>query len=287
MISSIITPKIGPLRLNAVGKRDIESLHASLKATPYRANRVLALLSKMFALAAAWGWRTDNPARGVPRFHEDKKERWLTTDELNRFMSALDEYSDQGAANALRLLVLTGARESEVLGADWSQFDLPRGIWTKPSHHTKQQRVERVPLSEAALRLLRRMHAKSSRGAMFPGANRGEARVTIRRPWVAACKAAGLVEEIEVVGKRMLRDGKPRMLKRYRPTLRIHDLRHSYASHLISSGVSLQIVGKLLGHTQASTTMRYAHVQDEAMRSATNQLTKILGAATTKTRGGR
>ena len=283
MIEGIIRPRIGSLRIRAIGKRDIESLHATLKATPYRANRVLALLSKMFAIAKEWRWRADNPAKGVARFHEDRRERWLSIDELRRFTEALDAYGDQSAANALRLLLLTGAREGEVLKAEWSQFDLDRGIWTKPSHHTKQSKIEHVPLSDAALTLLESMKPKHAAGPLFPGAERKRKntspkagvspRVTLRRPWIQACKAAGLVEVEERKGKRR------KVVYRYRPTLRIHDLRHTYASYLVSSGTSLQIVGKLLGHTLPQTTARYAHVADEALRNATNKFGEILQTA--------
>lgn len=267
MIDKIIAPKLGKRRLKSIGKKDIQSLHASLKKTPYRANRVLALLSKMFTLAGQWGWTGDNPARGILRFHEDRRERWLSTEEIHSFSEALDNYADQNAANALRLLMLTGAREGEVLNADWTQFDLKRRVWTKPSHHTKQKKIEYVPLSDAAIGLLARMKKKNSTGPLFPGAN-GGARVTLRRPWVQACKAAGLAESIEVKGKK-------RILTQYRPTVRIHDLRHTYASHLVSAGTSLQIVGKLLGHTQPQTTFRYAHVADEALRNATERFAAI------------
>jgi integrase len=268
MIEKIIVPKLGKLRLNSIGKKDIESLHAGLKSTPYRANRVLALLSKMFTLAGQWGLRADNPAHGVPRFHEDRRERWLSAEEIHCFSDALDKYTDQNAANALRLLLLTGAREGEVLKADWSQFDLKRGIWTKPSHHTKQNKIEYVPLSGAAVVLLDGMKPKGLTGPLFPGAN-GDSRVTLRRPWVQACKAAGLAEAFEVKGKK-------RVLTRYRPTVRIHDLRHTYASHLVSAGTSLQIVGRLLGHTQPQTTARYAHVADDALRRATEAFAVML-----------
>ncbi len=277
MIDGIIRPSIGKLRLKAVGRRDIESLHSSLKTTPYRANRVLSLLSKMFNLGIQWKWTTDNPARGVPRFQEGKRERWLTTEELQRFREALDSYADQNAANALRLLMLTGSREGEVLKAEWEQFDFQREVWTKPSHNTKQKRVEHIPLSGPAIKVLKTMMPNGATGPLFPGA-KGGARVSLRRPWIQACKAAGLVVAEQVKGKR-------RMITRYRPTVRIHDLRHSYASHLVSNGVSLQIVGKLLGHTQVSTTMRYAHLQDETLRDATNQFGKIFTETKTRSAG--
>ena len=274
MIERIIVPTIGSLRLKSIGKRDIQSLHASLNSTPYRANRVLSLLSKMFGLAKDWGIMTENPARGVPRFQEDRRERWLSKEELGRFLDALNSYHDQNAANALRLLIFTGAREGEVLKADWTQFDLKRGVWTKPSHHTKQKKIEHVPLSSAAITLLQGMKSKTATGPLFPGTT-GKARVTLRRPWLQACKAAGLAEAITLKGKR-------RTITRYRPTLRLHDLRHTYASHLVSRGTSLHIVGKLLGHTQPQTTARYAHVADEALRQATNSFGNIVHEAIQK-----
>jgi site-specific recombinase XerD len=120
--------------------------------------------------------------------------------------------------------------------------------------------------------LLRRMKRKDdATGALFPGTT-GKPRVTLRRPWVQICKAAGLSEVFTLQGKR-------RTITRSRPKIRIHDLRHSFASHLVSNGVSLHIVGKLLGHTQAQTTQRYAHVADQALRDASNRMGEIYKTA--------
>jgi integrase len=267
LLANNVLPQLGHLRVSRVGRRDIEKLHSSLKATPYHANRSLSLLSKMFSLAQEWQWRADTPTKGIPRFHEDRRENWLSVEQLESLTRALADYADQTAADALRLLILTGAREGEVLSATWGQFDLNRGRWTKPSHHTKQKKIEHLPLSRAALDVLARM-AKSRTGPyLFPGRFQG-ARVTLRRPWIQVLKAAGLATEEQFQGKRQT-------LTRYRPTVRIHDLRHTYASHLVSSGQSLHIVGRLLGHTQPQTTQRYAHVADEALRQATNQFPDV------------
>jgi integrase len=271
MVEKIIRPKLGSHRIKAIGRRDIEALHGSLKTTPYQANRVLALLSSMFNFAIERKWITENPARGIKKFSEEKRENWLTVEQIQRFREALDAYKDQSAANCLRLLLLTGSRAGEALRAEWSEFDLQRGVWTKPTHHTKQKKTEHVPLSAPAIELLRRIRPRSATGPLFPGKTpekNGGARVSLKRPWLQACKAAGLAEAYPVAGKR-------KKLTRYRSTVRLHDLRHSYASHLVSNGVGLQIVGKLLGHVQASTTMRYAHLQDEALRAATNRLSTI------------
>ncbi|MGH9644135.1 MAG: tyrosine-type recombinase/integrase [Terriglobales bacterium] len=269
MLNGIVIPKLGNLPVSAVTRRDLESLHHSLKGTPYRANRVLSLISKMFGLALQWKMRADNPAHGIPRFQEDRREAWMTAEQLGALETAIDAYASQDAADALRLLILTGSREGEVLNAEWDQFDLERGVWTKPSHHTKQKRIEHVPLSPPVVAVLERRMKRKKGPYVFPGADR-ESRVTLRRPWVQVCKAAGLVTKQELQGKR-------RKIVRFRPIFRIHDLRHTFASHLVSSGQSLHIVGKLLGHTQPQTTNRYAHLSDSALRSAVQQFAGIAG----------
>src|ERR1035437_6686841 len=254
-------PRLGGRRLRAVGGSDVAALHAALRPTPYQANRVLGLLSAIFNYGIKNKWTTENPARGIQKFHEEKRERFLTIEEMQKLRESIEGYSDVSARNALLLLMLTGSREGEVLKAEWEQFDLARGVWTKPFSNTKQKRVEHIPLSPAALKLLQSMMPMNATGPLFPGRS-GGARVSLIRPWRQVCKTAGLVEEIAVEGKRGT-------LKRYRPTLRVHDLRHNFASHLASNGVSLQVVGKLLGHSQIATTMRYSHLQDSALRDAT------------------
>ena len=186
MLESIVLPRFGRMRVSSVGRRDVAELHASLKGTPYRANRVLALMHKMFSLAiaedvGAWGIAT-NPAAGIPRFHEEKRERWLSEDELQRLANAMEKYRDDCAGeaevsekqrrflreealramNAIRLCMVTGARKGEALTAKWSDFDLARGVWTKPSHHTKQKKTEYVPLSAQAMVLLESLPASAN-----------------------------------------------------------------------------------------------------------------------------
>ena len=263
MLERTILPRLGRLRVRAVGRRDIESLHGTLKSTPYHGNRALSLLSTMFSLAIEWGWREDNPAHGVKRYQEDKRETWLSEVQLRRLEAALRAYQDQEAADAIRLLIVTGARSGEVLRAEWSQFDLARGVWTKPSHHTKQKKIEHVPLSRAALSILSDLAERRKSDHLFPGRYGHGPRVTLRRPWIQVLKAAGLASAEKYHGKR-------RQLTRYRPTVRIHDLRHTFASHLVSRGESLHKVGRLLGHTSPQTTARYAHIDDAALRETAN-----------------
>jgi integrase len=256
-LTSIILPALGSKLVVHVSRRDIEDLHRAHKNTPYQANRFLALLSKMFSLAMAWNWRSDNPATGIERYREEKRERWLTAEELKVLWSTLDEYSNQFSTNVFKLLILTGARKGELIAATWNQFDLEAGVWTKPAHLTKQKKQEHLPLSPQAIEILEKMAAESTSSFLFPGKVKGKCLQEIKTAWNTIRKKSGF------------------------PDLRIHDLRHTYASHLVSSGLSLSIVGKLLGHTQAATTQRYAHLADEPLRQATamfgNNLDKIIG----------
>jgi integrase len=276
MLDKIILPKLGTMRVSAVSKRHVQSLHNSLRKTPYQANRALALLSKMFTFAMDGEMRPDNPAKGVERFHEDKRETWLTVDQLHALSDALDSYDEQDAADALRLLIVTGARPDEVLAAEWPMFELKRGVWTKPSHHTKERKIEHVPLNNAALLILRRMAEHKTGIHLFPGRESVDpkkqrtARTTLRNAWKQVCKAAGLAAEYSVMGKR----GKP--LPRWRPTVRVYDLRHTFASHLVSRNWSLPLVGKLLGQVRPETTARYAHVADGAQREVANDFDNVI-----------
>ena len=133
-----------------------------------------------------------------------------------------------------------------MLGATWGQFDLEQGVWIKPSAHTKQKRSHRVPLSGPAVELLRKMQLNASGEFLFPGRLPGKPLTEIKKFWDSVCRQADLKD------------------------LRIHDLRHTYASVLASSGISLPIIGGLLGHTQPGTTAQYAHLFDDPLRDATN-----------------
>ena len=242
LLRNVILPSIGNQQVKHVSRRAIESIHLQLGKTPYQANRVLALLSKMFSLAIAWKWRDDNPVRGMERYQEEKRDRWLNKEELGRFWKTLECYPHHCASFALKILLLTGARKGEVLQATWDQFDLAKGVWTKPAHLTKQKKREYLPLSPQTLDILYSL--KKINKNLFPDSNGERSMRDIKSFWEKIIKEANL------------------------ENVRIHDLRHTHASHLVSSGLSLSIVGKLLGHTQASTTQRYAHLADEPLRQA-------------------
>lgn len=252
MLSRFILPALGTHKVFEIEHRDIQLLHNSLRPTPYQANRVLSLLSKMFELSIKWNWRRNNPVKGVEKFYEEKRYRWLSDDELKKLTTALDSHPNQIAANAIRLQLLTGARIGEVLTAKWTDFDFERRVWVKPSHHTKQKRTEHLPLSGAATELLvaHRDTSSSQSDFLFPGKNSQNPIVDLKRFWRSVMSSAGIED------------------------YRIHDNRHTHASQLVSSGMSLAIVGRLLGHTNPITTQRYAHLADDPLREAAEIMAK-------------
>ncbi len=254
MIEKLVLPVIGQLKVHDVRRDDIDRLHRDISRTrPIRANRVAQLLSKMFSLAVRWEYRSDNPVKGIHRNPEPKRTRYLSDDELKRLIAALASRPNQTSANAIRMLLLTGARRGEVLNARWDQFDLEAGVWTKPSAHTKQKKEHRVPLSALVMQLLSQMrNSAGSSPYVFPGRVPGKPLKEIKGFWAGVCKEAKIED------------------------CRIHDLRHTYASILASAGHSLPVIGALLGHTQPNTTARYSHLFDDPLREATEQVGSVV-----------
>jgi integrase len=260
-IETYILPAMKHRKVLEVTFSDIDGLHRKIgkggkrgKPAPYAANRTLALLSRMFSLAIKWGWRADNPVKGVERNHEEKRQRYLSPTEIAALSAVLAEHEDKQAANIVRLLMLTGARKGEVLSMRWRDLDLDTGVWTKPSSHTKQKAEHRVPLSAPAKQLLAELRdgAGEDTEFVFPGRLGGH-RIEFRRAWAEMCHAAAIA------------------------SMRVHDLRHTYASVLASHGLSLPIIGALLGHTQPATTARYAHLLDDPLRQATEKVGALVG----------
>lgn len=273
-----IIPRLGRLQVSAVSREDVAALHREIAKThPYMANRVLALLSVLFNLAIEREMRPDNPCVRVPKAPEEKRETFLCPAEFARLSNALAVHPEKVSAAAIRFLMLTGARRNEALAAKWSEFDLAAGVWTKPSTNTKQKRSHRVPLSVAGVAVLTEMQAEAAKMKkagiitpyVFPSSKKtAEALGEVRRTWASACKAAGLTG------------------------IRLHDLRHSFASALVSGGVGLTTIGAMLGHSQPRTTGRYAHLYDSTLRDAAERVGSIVtggggsGADVVPTRGG-
>jgi integrase len=249
---------------------DMEALHKKITASgrPVRANRILAVASKMFSLALRpragedLPWRNamqGNPCRGVQRNREEPHERFFSQAELAAIGEALSAYpGDQAAADCVRLVMLTGCRPGEALLADWRQFDAEPEFWVKPSAHTKQRKVHKVPLAPPVIELIERLRQQRADGAtwLFPGKIPDKPIAALWRVWHFVRERAGLGRDA-----------------------RLYDLRHTFASVGAGGGLGLPIIGRLLGHTQQKTTQRYAHLDDDPVREAATRIASVIARA--------
>jgi len=248
-----ILPDMKHLKVTDLTSRHADRLHAAVSATGkmIRANRVLEVFRKALNLAIRWGWIDKNPSDGFRRNPEQPREHYLKPEEYQLVFDALDRMPNQKAANAIRLLALTGSRRGEVLTLAWEDLDLDLGLWNRPAEKSKDRKRKRITLSNEALMLLRAMQEDATGQLVFPTST-GTPTQDLNRPWKWLKDETGLSD------------------------LRIHDLRHSFASVLISGGETLETIGKLLGHSQHQTTLRYAHLMDDPMRSAANKFSSAV-----------
>jgi integrase len=253
-----VLPRLGHLTVMAVTRSEVSRLHHAMRKTPGAANRTLALLSKMMNLAESWALRPDgsNPCRHVERYPERRLERYLSSAERSRLGEVLAdaERSEEEPASviaAIRLLILTGARRSEILSLRWSEVDLERGFLRLRDSKTGPKAI---PLNAPAREVLAGLERASE--WVLPTA-RGSGPVSLSKPWSRIRRRAGLED------------------------LRIHDLRHSFASVGAGAGLGLPLIGKLLGHTQPATTHRYAHLGDDPVRQASEAIGARISEALT------
>lgn len=261
LLEKIILPALGGRRARDVTRADVVKLHHARRSAPYDANRAVAVLSKMFNLAEKWGERPDgsNPCRHVEKYRERKRERFLSEVELARLGEVLAAAERDGSESpyvvaAIRLLVFTGARLSEILALEWSHVDFERACLRLPESKTG---AKVVYLNPPALELLASLPRLEGNPHVIPGERLGEHWVNLEKPWRRIRVRAGL------------------------DNVRLHDLRHSFASFGAGAGLGLPVIGALLGHTQAATTQRYAHLAADPLRQANDLIGSRLAAAMT------
>ena len=258
MLRKHIVPGLGERLVAEVEYKDILSFHNGLHHMPTVANRAVDILVKMFNLADAWGWLPagSNPARGVPRFKVEKHERFLTREELNRLGQVLraapnKRLASVHAAAAIRLLVLTGCRRNEILGLRWDDLNFGTGEMRLPDSKTGARMVS---LTSAAADVLKGLARTPDNPWVFPGKKKGTRLVNLNDSW-------------DRVRKRARLDG-----------VRLHDLRHTYASRALALGESLPMIGDLLGHRMVNTTARYAHLARDSVRESSAKIAADIGA---------
>lgn len=282
IVRRILLPKLGRTKARDITRSDISRLHLSWSHTPYQANRILAIVGSMYGFAGKHGLVPEglNPARYIEKYKERGRERYLSADELERLGAALREAETVGipwtidpakkskhvpkenrrtvigehAAAALRLLLFTGARLREILHLRWGQVDLERGLLFLPESKTGQKTIVlNAPAMSVLSNLTRVGHFVIASASA--GEENEKPRSDLKRPWSVISHHAGLHD------------------------VRIHDLRHNFAAFGAGGGMGLPIIGKLLGHTQAATTQRYAHLDSDPLRNASNAIVSAITTA--------
>jgi integrase len=251
---------------------DIQAMHRGFTKDhgPVLANRALGFCSRMFALSLMpvagenRPWRNaeqGNPCRGIPRNREEPRERFFSAEEMTRIAAALDAYGadarSDSSVDCIKLIAISGCRPQEARLARWEGF-AEIGFWTRPSSHMKTNKTLRLPLSPPAIELIERLRKRRKPGQewVFPGQRKGQPLQTVEHLWKFVRQHAGLGKDA-----------------------RVYTLRHSFASIGAGAGMSLSIIGKLLGHVNHATTARYAHLSTDPLREATTRIGAVIDAA--------
>jgi len=258
MIDRVILPALGRHRVTEVTRADIARLHHDMRHIPYDANRCLEIISKMFNLAEMWGLRPDgtNPRKHIKKYPEEKRERFLSAAELRRVGEVLREMEQEGlelasAIVAVRLLTLTGCRLGEIMRLKWEYVNFAGRALRLPDSKTGAKVVH---LGQSALDVLTAIERCEDNPWVITGTLPGAPLYDLQPFWQRVRARAGLKD------------------------VRIHDLRHTFASTAVSAGQGLPIIGKLLGHNQVQTTARYAHLAADPVRTAADQISEKISS---------
>ncbi|WP_417461137.1 tyrosine-type recombinase/integrase [Kordiimonas sp.] len=260
-VELFINPKIGTRKASDIERKDVAELHHNMRETPYQANRTLGVLSKMFNLAEVWGLRPDhsNPCLHVKKFPEKKRERFLAPEEYAALGKTLNEIEIDGtetksSINAIRLLMFTGCRLGEIMTLKWDYVDMRAREFRLPDSKTGAKIVH---FGQAVADMLKKIERVEGNPWVITGKKEGARLTDLQHPWRRIRARAGL------------------------PDLRIHDLRHSYASGALALGEGLPMIGKLLGHTQVQTTARYAHLANDPVKVAAGKISDFIASVAT------
>ena len=257
LVDRFILPAYGHLPVDKVERDDIAELHHALGDVPCQANRVLEIGGKLFNLAEEWKLRTGgNPCKFVRKYREQRRERFLTDEEFRRLGDVLNAVEADGslpiyAAAAIRLLMLTGCRRNEIVTLEWKNVDLEGGEIRLADSKTGPRMV---PLSPAAARVLRELPRIEGNPWVIPGFRPGRHLADLNHYWDRVRESADLTD------------------------VRLHDIRHSFASRALALGESLSMIGRLLGHSKIDTTSRYAHLARDSIKASSARIADSIGA---------
>jgi integrase len=262
LLASRILPLLGNLTVAEIDRAHVEQLHRHMRATPRRANYGVTVVRALLSFAVKHGLRSANPAAGIKLYRENKRERFLSETEIAAAADGIDKAEACGtvgpfAAAGLRLALFTGARSGEITSIRWEHIDWDRRFVRIPDSKNNEPRT--IHLSDAAVEVLRKLPHVGP--FVIAGMKRGVPYRNLTHAWGRARKLAGLED------------------------VRLHDLRHSYASVAAARGVSLYTIGKLLGHKDPVSTQRYAHLARDVVQQTNDEIGAAMQAAIKKPRG--
>ena len=252
-----ISGVFGTKRLNQITRQQVQSFHSSLLEeglAAATANHHVKLIRRMLNLAVEWEMLEKNPASRIHMFFEDNQvERYMDDDQLAQLMHVLRTDRRRSVCLIAIFLLSTGARLNEVLSATWSQIDLKSKVWRIPASNSKSKRMRVVPLNDTGMEVVTSLDTLGKFDHLFINGKTKKPYVNIAKVWDELRGDAGL------------------------PHVRIHDLRHQYASFLVNAGYSLFTVQQILGHSDPAVTMRYSHLSVKALRDAASSASRAMG----------
>jgi len=257
-----LNKEFGQVKLNQITLVQVQTLHSQLRESGLSGatcDHHSKLMRHVLNLAVKWGVIDKNPLTGITLFKEDNQiNNTLNDEQLGRLVTLLKEHPNRPTCNAALFLLSTGARLNEALKAKWQHINIDNKVWIIPSSNSKSKRVRSIPLNASALRVLSALGTKGKHESLFVNPRTNKQLTNIQKGWQSIRDKAGL------------------------PHLRIHDLRHSFASLLVNSGQTLYSVQRLLGHASPNTTLRYAHLSTKSLQSAADSASDCMERALKK-----
>jgi len=254
-----LSEKFGSRRISEIKRQELQTFHAALLdegLAPATADHHIKLVRQALNLAVEWELLEKNPAAGIRLFNRDNRvERYLKGEQLDQLMAVLRTDENRAVCRIAMFLLSTGCRLNEALRAEWAQIDRQTRTWRVPASNSTSKRVRAVPLNDSAIEVLDQVGTEGVHVNLFVNSETGKRYTTIHKVWGRLRKKAGL------------------------PWLRIHDLRHQFASFLVNSGRTLCEVQQILGHSDPSVTQRYAHLSTESLQDAANSASVLIQGA--------
>lgn len=257
-----VSPRMGTLPLSQITRKDAQAMHVDMvekeKLSPASADHAIKFMRRALNLAVQWDYLEKNPLKNFELFMVDNQvENYLSDEQQQRLLEVLRTDKNRTVCHILMFLLSTGARANEAMTATWKNISIENRVWKVDAIRSKSKRTRSIPLNDSAVWVLEQLKTQGTSEYLFPSPVSGKPFLAITMPWYRLCKKAGI-------------------------KIRIHDLRHGFASMLVSGGRSLYEVQQILGHSDPKVTMRYAHLSSKTLQEAANAGSVIVPKAEPK-----